>query len=74
MVHESKRRNLSIYLSLTQITKTLCLPYYTYVFSSTKFVIRAEWDLPGTERGGEKVWEGGQGGEMTQIMYAYVNK
>jgi hypothetical protein len=30
----------------------LCLPYYAYVFSSTKFVIRAEQDLPGTEGGG----------------------
>jgi hypothetical protein len=27
----------------------LCLPYYAYVFSSTKSVIRAEQDLPGTE-------------------------
>jgi hypothetical protein len=37
-------------------------------------VIRAEQDLPGTvgrrgEGGGER-----QGGEITQIMYAYVNK
>jgi hypothetical protein len=38
----------------------LCLPYYAYVFSSTKSVIRAEQDLPGTEEGG-----GGQSGEMT---------
>jgi hypothetical protein len=29
----------------------LCLPYYAYVFSSTKLVIRAEQDLSGTERG-----------------------
>jgi hypothetical protein len=29
----------------------LCLPYYAYVFSSIKSVIRAEWDLPGTELG-----------------------
>jgi hypothetical protein len=29
----------------------LCLSYYAYVFSSTKSVIRAEWELPGTERG-----------------------
>jgi hypothetical protein len=27
----------------------LCLPYYAYVFSSTKSVTRAEWDLPETE-------------------------
>jgi hypothetical protein len=32
----------------------LCLPYYAYVISSTKLVIRAEQDLPGTEGGGEK--------------------
>jgi hypothetical protein len=33
----------------------LCLPYYAYVFASTKLVIRAEQDLPGSEgrRGGE---------------------
>jgi hypothetical protein len=51
----------------------LCLPYYAYVFSSTKSVIRAERDLPETEgrRGGGG---GGQGGEMTQTMYAHVNK
>jgi hypothetical protein len=30
----------------------LYLPYYAYVFSSKKLVIRAEQDLPGTERGG----------------------
>jgi hypothetical protein len=32
----------------------LCLPYYAYVFSSTKLVIRAEQDLPGTEGGREE--------------------
>jgi hypothetical protein len=37
-------------------------------------VIKAEHDLPGTEGGsGERVGEGA-GGEMTQIMYAHVNK
>jgi hypothetical protein len=50
----------------------LYLPYYAYVFSSTKLVIRAEQDLPGTEWGEEA--GGGQGGEMTQTMYAHVNK
>jgi hypothetical protein len=38
----------------------LCLPYYAYVFSSTKLVIRAEQDLPGTE-GGRGRGEGGKG-------------
>jgi hypothetical protein len=38
----------------------LCLPYYAYVFSSTKAVIRAEQDLPGTEWGrGEEEEEAG---------------
>jgi hypothetical protein len=47
----------------------LCLPYYAYVFSSTKLVIRADQDLPGTGWGRVK-----EGGEMTQTMYAHVNK
>jgi hypothetical protein len=29
----------------------LCLPYYAYVFSSTKLEIRAEQYLPGSEGG-----------------------
>jgi hypothetical protein len=46
-----------------------------YVFSSTKLVIRAEQVLPGSEG----VWGGEgegrrQGREMTQMMYAHVNK
>jgi hypothetical protein len=55
---------LGISLSLTQLAKTLCPPYYAYVFSSTKLVIRAEQDPPGTEggRGGE-AGGGGRGGE-----------
>jgi hypothetical protein len=53
----------------------LCLRYYACVFSSTKLVIRAEQVLPGTERGEVRKGEGGeQGGEMTQTMYAHVNK
>jgi hypothetical protein len=53
----------------------LFLPYYACVFSSTKLVLKAEQDLPGTEgrRGGEGR-KGGQGREMTQTMYAHVNK
>jgi hypothetical protein len=46
----------------------LYFSYYAYVLSSTKSVIRAEWDLPETEEGR------GQGEEMTQTMYAHVNK
>jgi hypothetical protein len=38
-----------------------CLPYYSCVFSSTKLVLKAEQDLPGTEwidggRVGEGAW------------------
>jgi hypothetical protein len=34
----------------------LCLPYYAYVFSSTKLEIRAEQVLPGSEGGdGQRV-------------------
>jgi hypothetical protein len=41
------------------VAKVLCLPYYACVFSSTKFVIRAEWDLPGIEvQCGGRVEEG----------------
>jgi hypothetical protein len=50
----------------------LCLPSYACVSSSTKLVIRAEQDQPGTEEGREG--EGGARGEMTQTMYAHVNK
>jgi hypothetical protein len=40
----------------------LCVPYYVYVFSSTKLEIRAEQFLPGSEVGGwERVVEGGRG-------------
>jgi hypothetical protein len=37
-------------------------------------VIRAEQDLPGTEGGRGEGWGRGQGGEMSQRMYAHVNK
>jgi hypothetical protein len=38
----------------------LCLPYYAYVFSLTKLVIRAEQYLPGSEVW--RRWGGGAGG------------
>jgi hypothetical protein len=45
------------------------------LMSSTKLEIRAEQVLPGSQGGGvESVGEGSQGGEMTQTMYAHVNK
>jgi hypothetical protein len=34
----------------------LCLSHYAYVFSSTKSVTRAEWDLPETEEGRGTGW------------------
>jgi hypothetical protein len=39
----------------------LCLPYYAYIFSSTKLVMRAEQDLLGTEVGEEEGWRRGAG-------------
>jgi hypothetical protein len=60
-VHKSNARNLSVWLSSTQLAKTLYLPYYAFVFSSTKLVIRGEQDLPGSEGvGGERMGEGGR--------------
>jgi hypothetical protein len=55
----------------------LCLSYYAYVFSSTKLEIRAEQVLPGAKpvgRRGKTVGNGGREREMTQTMYAHVNK
>jgi hypothetical protein len=75
-VHDSSARNLSVQLPFTQLAKTLCLPYYAYVFSSTKSEIRAEQDLLGSKGVGGR-GEGGGGGQgagMTQTMYAHVNK
>jgi hypothetical protein len=37
-----------------------CLPYYAYVFSSTKLEIRAEQVLPGSEEGKGKRETGGR--------------
>jgi hypothetical protein len=46
---------------ITQPAKTFCLPYYACLFSSTKLVIKAEQDLPGTDRrSGERLREGGR--------------
>jgi hypothetical protein len=40
----------------------VCRPYYACVFSSTKLVIRAEQDLPGTEAGEVEKRRWGAGG------------
>jgi hypothetical protein len=47
---------------LTQLSKTLCLPYYVYVFSSTKLEIRAEQVLPGSGGRRGQAGRGGEGG------------
>jgi hypothetical protein len=52
----------------------LCLSYCAYVLSSTKSVTWAEQDLPETEEGRGKGGGVEQGGEVTQTMYARVNK
>jgi hypothetical protein len=48
--------SLSVYLFLTQLAKTLSLPHYAYVFSSTKLEIRTEQVLPGSEWGKGAGW------------------
>jgi hypothetical protein len=46
-----------------------------YTLSSTKLEIRAKWFLPGSEgAGGERESVEGRGGEITQTLYAYMNK
>jgi hypothetical protein len=71
-------RKCSVYFCIAILNSTgkkLCLPYDAYVFSSTKLVIRAEQVLPGSEWGRREEGGGGrQEGEMTQKMYAHVNK
>jgi hypothetical protein len=52
----------------------LCLLYLACLFSSTKLVIKAEQDLPRTEGEGRERGGRRQRGEMTQTMYAHVNK
>jgi hypothetical protein len=51
------------------------LPYYAYVFSSTKLERKAKQVLPGSDGWGG-VEHGGRGlhGEMTQTIYVPVNK
>jgi hypothetical protein len=55
-----------------RLAKCFVFLIIAYVFSSTKSEKRAEQVLPGSKGG----WgEGrGQGGEMAQTMYAYMNK
>jgi hypothetical protein len=45
--------------------------FIAYVFSSTKLEISTEQVLPRSKGQG---WERGHGAEMTQTMYAHVNK
>jgi hypothetical protein len=48
----------------------LVLPIIAYTLSSTKLEIRAKQILPGSEGGGGRRKEG----EMTQTLYAHMNK
>jgi hypothetical protein len=53
----------------------LCLPYYAYVFSSTKSEIRAEQVLPRSYVGREgRRWGRGTGGRNDPNNVIYVNK
>jgi 3-oxoacyl-ACP reductase-like protein len=52
----------------------LCLPYYAYVFSSTKLEIRAKQVLPGSNGSGQEHGGNGQHGEMTLTIHTHVNK
>jgi hypothetical protein len=51
----------------------LYLPYYAYVFSSTKLEIKAEQVLSGTEGSGGR-WKRWGVGSGNGPMYAHVNK
>jgi hypothetical protein len=57
----------------------LFLPVIAYTLSSTKLEIRAKSFLPGSEgvggeRGGGGKEGSGEGGRMTQTLYAHMNK
>jgi hypothetical protein len=52
----------------------LYLSYYAYVFSSTKLETRAEQFLSVSEGVESRGRGGGQRGEMTQTVYAHMNK
>jgi hypothetical protein len=55
----------------------LVLPIIAYTLSTTKLEIRAKQFLAGSEgEGGEREGVGrwGKGGEMTQTLYAHMNK
>jgi hypothetical protein len=52
----------------------LVLIIIVYSLSSTKLEIRAKQFLPGSEGVGGKRRGGGKGVEMTQILYAHMNK
>jgi hypothetical protein len=55
----------------------LFLPIIAYTHSSTKLEIRAKQFLPGSEGVGERGFKRGgrgKGGEMTQTLYAHMNK
>jgi hypothetical protein len=70
-MHGSNARNLSVYLSLSQLAKMLCLSYYCLCLLFNKK--RAEQVLPGSKEGGGRGRERGTEGERTQTIYADMN-
>jgi hypothetical protein len=48
-VHGSNVRNLSVYLSLSQLAKTFVFLIIVYIFSSTELEKRAKQVLPGSK-------------------------
>jgi hypothetical protein len=54
--------------------KPLVLPIIAYTLSSTKLEIRAKQFLPGSEGLAGRGRGRGIGGEMTQTLYAHINK
>jgi hypothetical protein len=57
-------------LSLTQLAKILCLPYYCLCLLFNKIRDKAEQVLPGSKGEGEEGGDREQRGEITQTMYA----
>jgi hypothetical protein len=71
----SNAKNLSVYLSLSQLAKTFFLSYYFLCLIINKIGEEDRTGLPGSKGGeGEREKMGGQGGEMAQTMYAHMNK
>jgi hypothetical protein len=66
---------ISLHSYLNSPRKMLCLPYYTYVFSTTKLEIRAEQILPKSDVGGGEsvVWSGERNDPNNVCTCEYMN-